>query len=142
MIILNLKDEKSGRLYGSLPGNTNVTASSLSHETTTEEDTMKECNHYSLGTGAFIAGAVVGAGIALLMTPQSGAKTRDMLRDYVEQAKEELMERGEEIKETLRTAVERGKAAFESAKERGKETLETAKDTVREAGSEAMRNRI
>ena len=102
---------------------------------------MGECNHYSLGTGAFLAGAVIGAGIALLLAPQSGAETRDMLREYAERAKEDLAERGQEAKATLATAMDRGKAAFESAKERGKDTLETAKNAVREAGSDAMRNR-
>ena len=103
---------------------------------------MKECNHYSLGTGAFLAGALIGAGLALLLAPKSGAETRNMLRDYAERAKKDLMERTEEAKATLNTAVERGKAAFESAKQRGKETLETAKDAVREVGSDAMRNRV
>ena len=103
---------------------------------------MGECNHYSLGTGAFLAGAVIGAGIALLLAPQSGAETRNRLRDYAERAKEDLMERGQDVKTTLTSAMERGKAAFESAKERGKETLDTAKDAVRKGGSDAMRNRI
>ncbi len=103
---------------------------------------MRECNHYSLGTGAFLAGAVIGAGIALLLAPKSGAETRDMLRDYAERAKQDLMERAEEAKATLNTAVERGKEAFESAKQRGKETLDTAKDAVREVSSDTMRNRV
>jgi gas vesicle protein len=103
---------------------------------------MKECNHYSLGTGAFLAGAVIGAGIALLLAPQPGSETRDKLREYAKRAKEDLMERGQEAKATLTTAVERGKEAFESAKDRGKETLETAKDAVRGAGGDAMRNRL
>jgi gas vesicle protein len=103
---------------------------------------MKECNHYSLGTGAFLAGALMGAGLALLLAPKSGPETRNMLRDYAERAKEDLMERTEEAKATLSSAMEHGKAAFESAKQRGKETLETAKDAVREVGSDATRNRV
>ena len=103
---------------------------------------MNECNHYSVGTGAFLAGAVIGAGIALLLAPQSGAQTREMLRDYAERAKEDLRERGQEAKATLSSAMDRGKAAFESAKQQGKETLDTAKEAVRDAGGDAMRNRI
>jgi gas vesicle protein len=103
---------------------------------------MNECNHYSVGTGAFLAGAVIGAGIALLLAPQSGAETRGMLRDYAGRAKEDLMERGQEAKATLSSAMERGKAAFESARQQGKETLDTAKEAVRDAGGDAMRNRI
>jgi gas vesicle protein len=103
---------------------------------------MNECNHYSVGTGAFLAGAIIGAGIALLLAPQSGAETRDILRDYAGRAKDDLMERGQEAKATLTTALERGKAAFESAKDRGKETFDTAREAVRDAGSDAMKNRI
>ena len=103
---------------------------------------MNECNHYSVGAGAFLAGAVIGAGIALLLAPQSGAQTREMLRDYAERAKEDLRERGQEAKATLSSAMDRGKAAFESAKQQGKETLDTAKEAVRDAGGDAMRNRI
>ena len=40
----------------------------------------------------FFAGALVGAGIALLFAPQAGAQLRGILRDYAARAKDELDE--------------------------------------------------
>ena len=102
---------------------------------------MNEGNDYSVGAVAFLAGALIGAGVALLLAPQSGEDTRNMLRGYAGRAKDELRERGKEAKTTLNHAMERGKEAFESAKERGKDFYESGKDTVRDAGKEAIRNR-
>ena len=39
---------------------------------------------------AFMAGAFIGAGIALLLAPQSGTELRSTLRDYASKAKDEL----------------------------------------------------
>jgi len=113
---------------------------------------MDQDNDYSVGTGAFWAGALIGAGVALLLAPQSGAETRGMLRDYAGRAKDELKQRGKEAKSTLDSALERGKEAFDSAKERGKEALDSAKDrgkdfygsgkeAIRDAGKDVLRNR-
>jgi gas vesicle protein len=96
---------------------------------------------YGASTGAFLAGALVGAGIALLLAPQSGTESRKMLRDYVGQAKDELIERGREAKATFETAKEHGREAFEFAKERGKNMYETAKETAKDS-SEGLRNRV
>ena len=38
---------------------------------------------------AFVAGAFIGAGIALLLAPQSGSELRSSLRDYASRAKDE-----------------------------------------------------
>jgi gas vesicle protein len=103
---------------------------------------MKEGNNFSVGASAFLAGILIGAGVALLLAPQSGVATRNMLRDYAGRATDELKERGKEAKATLDSAMERGKEAFESVKERGKEAYQSGRETIRDAGSEAMRNRV
>ena len=102
---------------------------------------MNEGADYSVGTAAFVAGALIGAGIALLLAPQSGAETRNMLRDYAGRAKDEVEKRSKEAKATLDTAVERGKQAYESVKERGREAYDSGKETFREAGKDPLRNR-
>ena len=102
---------------------------------------MYQDNDYSVGTAAFLAGALIGAGVALLLAPQSGAETRGMLRDYAGRAKDELKQRGQEVKSTLDSAMERGKEAFESAKDRGKDFYGSGKEAVRDAGKDVMRNR-
>jgi gas vesicle protein len=102
---------------------------------------INEGSDYSVGTAAFIAGALIGAGVALLLAPQSGADTRNMLRDYAGRAKDELKERGKEAKATVDSALERGKEAYESVKDQSKKGYESAKQTFRDVGNEA-RNRV
>ena len=82
--------------------------------------------HESGNLSVFIAGALVGAGVALLFAPQSGSQMRGMLRDYAARAKDELDE-----------AVDRGADAWDSARDSGEELLEKGKESLREAGRQA-----
>ncbi len=66
----------------------------------------------------FGAGALIGAGLALLLAPKSGSETRDLLRGYIGQARDEMYTRGQEAKATLDSVIERGKAAYEGGKTR------------------------
>ncbi len=77
----------------------------------------------SMGWSAFMAGALIGAGVALLFAPQTGTELRGMLRSYASRAKDE--------------AMERGRAAWDTAVERGKEYYEKGQETVQEAGRSA-----
>jgi gas vesicle protein len=82
--------------------------------------------HESGNLSVFIAGALVGAGIALLFAPQSGSQMRGFLRDYAARAKDELDD-----------VIDRGNDAWESARERGEEFVEKGKESLREAGRQA-----
>lgn len=85
---------------------------------------MKEEGGYSSGEMflSFLLGGLIGAGLALLLAPQSGRETRQKIRDitgdvkrkatdYVEKAKEE-------VTSTITSAIEAGKEAYEKEKER------------------------
>ena len=74
---------------------------------------------YLTAVVGFGVGALVGAGIALLLAPKSGSETRDLLRGYIGQAKDEIYTRGRDAKATLDSVIERGKAAYEGGKARG-----------------------
>ena len=94
------------------------------------------------GWSAFLAGAFIGAGIALFLAPQTGADLRGMLRHYASRAKDELSERG---REAWDTAVERGKEYMEKGQEGLQEAGRTARDymqsgqeKIKEAGREAV----
>ncbi|HEY7533438.1 MAG TPA: YtxH domain-containing protein [Nitrospiraceae bacterium] len=102
----------------------------------------------TMGWSAFMAGALIGAGVALLLAPQTGSELRGMLRNYASRAKDEAMERG---RTAWDTAVERGKEYYEqgqhavheagrSAREFAQSGQETFKEAFRE-GSEAARKR-
>ncbi len=80
-------------------------------------------NEDASGLSAFMAGALIGAGVALLFAPQSGTELRGMLRDYTHRAKEDFMERGEE--------------AFDTAVEQGQEFYEKGEELVQDAGRSA-----
>ena len=103
-----------------------------------------EDNEYT-AMPAFLAGALIGAGIALLLAPQTGSELRGMLRSYASRARDEAYERGREVWDT---AVDRGKEYMETGKETmreagksAREYVESGKEAVREAGREASRNR-
>ncbi len=77
----------------------------------------------TMGWSAFMAGALIGAGVALLFAPQTGTELRGMLRNYASRAKDE--------------AVERGRAAWDTAVERGKEYYEKGQEAMHDAGRSA-----
>ncbi|MCX8030590.1 MAG: YtxH domain-containing protein [Thermodesulfovibrionales bacterium] len=89
-------------------------------------------NEGGLNVGAillsFLLGSIVGAGLALLVAPQTGTETRRRIKDfaedvtdrahgYMEQAKTKVsqsIDKGKEILEAQKSAVT---AAFEAGKE-------------------------
>lgn len=77
-------------------------------------------DHDSAGWSAFLSGAFIGAGLALLFAPQTGRELRGMIRNYASQATDEVKERGQE--------------AWDTAVERGQEYMERGQDALREAG--------
>ena len=87
------------------------------------------------GWSAFIAGALIGAGVALLFAPQTGSELRGMLRNYASRAKDEAFERG---RAAWDTAVERGREYYEQGEEAVQEAGRTAKDYA-QSGKEALR---
>jgi gas vesicle protein len=75
------------------------------------------------GWSAFMAGALIGAGIALLFAPQPGSELRGMLRNYANRAKDDLIDKGHE--------------AWDTAVERGREYYDKGEEVIRDAGRSA-----
>lgn len=80
---------------------------------------------------SFLLGGMVGAGLALLLAPQSGQETRKKIKELAEDAKEKAYEYTGTAKERVKSTVEKGKEFFEekkaaiaSAIEAGKEAYE------------------
>ena len=73
---------------------------------------------------AFVPGALMGAGVALLLAPQTGSELRGIIRGYASRATDEIAERGRE--------------AWDTAVERGKEYMETGRHAMSEAGRTAQ----
>lgn len=84
-------------------------------------------NHHDSGFNAFLAfllGGVVGAGIALLVAPQSGKETRKKIVDLAETAKDKVLDISEEI-------IDKAHDLTEKVKDMGEEKLEELADAVK-----------
>lgn len=80
---------------------------------------------------SFVLGGIVGAGVAMLLTPQSGPETRRRMKELVEDVREKATDYAIQTKEKVVSTVEKGKgfidekkAAIASAIEAGKEAYE------------------
>lgn len=83
------------------------------------------------GTGAilvsFLLGGMVGAGIALLVAPQSGSDTRRRLHDLAENAKEKAVDYVSHTKEAIASKMEKGKEMYEGRKSAITSAIEAGK---------------
>jgi gas vesicle protein len=75
----------------------------------------------------FVAGALVGAGIALLFAPQPGIETRRRLRSHAGRGRDVLAQHGRGLVDTGRTLFEHGRGIADEAAEmleRGRQLIE------------------
>lgn len=79
---------------------------------------------------AFLVGGIVGAAVAVLFAPRSGAETREKLKEKAELLRENMEDMAREVKDKTYQAVEKSKVLLEEQKSR--------LNTAIEAGKEAM----
>ena len=79
---------------------------------------------------SFVAGAAIGAGLALLYAPKSGREMREDILDLTEDAVDKIKEYAKEAQDKIKTAVEDGKETFTDKK--------SVLAAAIEAGREAM----
>ncbi|MBI5214105.1 MAG: YtxH domain-containing protein [Nitrospirae bacterium] len=77
---------------------------------------------------SFLLGGMVGAGVALLMAPQSGADTRRKIREMADEAKEKATDYVSHAKEMVSSTVEKGKGIYEERKSAITAAIEAGKD--------------
>lgn len=84
----------------------------------------------------FIAGAVVGAGLALLMAPASGEETRRKLSDTARRLRDETKNRVSHAKESItelredaKHAIDQGRETFSQGRRQRAEGQATYSDT-------------
>ena len=103
---------------------------------------MDDNNKYS-AMPAFIAGALIGAGLALLLAPQTGHELRGMLGGYASRKRDKIYDQGREAWDTTvqhgKEYVESGKEALREAGKTAREYMESGKEPVKEAGKEIGR---
>jgi uncharacterized membrane protein YebE (DUF533 family) len=74
-------------------------------------------NGHKVGSVAlsFLVGGIVGAGVALLLAPESGRKMRKRIVHFAEDAKEKAEGSLEGVKDKVTTSFERGKVLLKRA---------------------------
>lgn len=99
-------------------------------------------NGVSAGTVflSFLAGAAVGAGVALLVSPKTGKEIREKIADLTEDAVGKIKDYVSEAQDKIKTSLEDGKevlmekkSILASAIEAGKEAMERERDKHKEA---------
>ncbi|HEU5361568.1 MAG TPA: YtxH domain-containing protein [Candidatus Deferrimicrobiaceae bacterium] len=73
---------------------------------------------------AFLAGGLIGAGIALLYAPVSGKEARVKINDIVEDMKKKSEGWGVDIKKKVESFMEEEKAIIRAAYDAGREAME------------------
>jgi len=78
---------------------------------------------------AFVMGAAIGGGIALLTAPRSGNETRNKIKDLSDEARDKVKELADEAEERIKTVVEEGRELLNEKKD----LIQAAIDAGREA---------
>ena len=96
----------------------------------------------SSGLSAFLLGAAIGAGLALIFAPQTGAETRQTIKRSAQKAGEVTKRAGVKVGEKVSDALAQAKADLESRIDSARSTLDLRKVQVSravDAGREAAR---
>ena len=86
---------------------------------------------------SFVAGAAVGAGLALLYAPKSGSEMRESIADFTEDAVDKIKEYTKEAQQKIKSAIEEGKetivekkSILASAIEAGREAMQKERSST------------
>jgi gas vesicle protein len=77
---------------------------------------------------SFLLGGIVGAGLALLLAPQSGDETRKKIRDFADDVKDRTTDYVDKTKEKITSYVDEGKGLYEQKKSIVKSAIEAGKE--------------
>lgn len=90
----------------------------------------------SSGMGSFVLGALVGAGLALLLAPRSGEETQAILRDRARDIKGTAEDRVRDAQRQLEARLDEARAGVQTRVERVKEAVDAGRDAARDARSD------
>lgn len=95
----------------------------------------RKTNFVSL-ISAFAIGGLIGAGIALLMAPQSGTEMREQIRNKSMEFKDKALETAEDTRtrasRALNDVTQQTKEKVSSLSKRGQQTIEDGKRRIEE----------
>jgi len=87
----------------------------------------------SSGIGAFLWGAVIGAGVALLLAPRTGEETRAELRSKGRQLRAKAEDTADDLHTRLEDGYEKAKSRVEEKFERTRRNLSETRAGARDA---------
>lgn len=91
------------------------------------------------GTGLFLLGLAVGAGLALLFAPQSGEETRDVVRRTARRLRRRAKNLAEDAGETIDELRQTGLDAVHDMSQKGRDAAHDISQTGKTAAREARR---
>ncbi len=91
------------------------------------------------GVGAFILGALVGAGVALLFAPQSGPETQEEIKERARQLRSAAGERMREAQKTLEERFDAARTGVQERMENVREAVVAGREAAQDARTELQR---
>lgn len=88
------------------------------------------------GMGSFVLGALVGAGLALLLAPRSGEETQAILRGRAREMKGTAEDRVRDAQRQLEARLEEARVGVQTRVDRVKEAVDAGRDAARDARTE------
>ncbi|MBI5484136.1 MAG: YtxH domain-containing protein [Deltaproteobacteria bacterium] len=86
---------------------------------------------------SFLAGAAVGAVLALLYAPKSGQEMRENIADLTEDAVDKIKEYAKEAQEKIKVAIEEGKETIVEKKSVLASAIEAGREAMQKERSSA-----
>jgi gas vesicle protein len=95
-------------------------------------------NSSDLGSflAGFVIGGLIGAGVALLMAPQSGEETRALIKDKSIELRDRAIETAEEAQKRAEELQVRGKKIYEEQVQRVQTAVEAGKKAIKKTPGE------
>jgi gas vesicle protein len=85
------------------------------------------------GVGAFVLGALIGAGLALLFAPRSGVETRRLIRQRSREMLDAAGRKADEFRGLVEEGYERGRARVEEGIDHVRRTVDERREAARDA---------
>jgi len=91
-----------------------------------------ECRCGNVGSVflAFVMGAAIGGGLALLSAPRSGEETRNKVRDMADDVRRRIKEIAEEAEARIKETIDEGREALNEKSEMIKSAVEAGKEAM------------
>ena len=87
----------------------------------------------SSGLGSFVLGALVGAGVALLLAPRTGEETQAILRERALEMKGTAEEKVRDAQRQLEARLDEARAGVQTRVERVRDAVDAGREAARDA---------